>query len=277
MNFEDTYTLLIFLLLFVFFFFNKNIRVALINVIKSIFKAPIIITILIFITVFFTLDNFAINFFKTTFMSPFFFLASFITYIISFDDLYKNDVIRRKPIIEYTKSIFQISIISFYLDILFTMELNIFFMFMIAIICIILFVITNLTNKNDYPKKVSAGYDSLIALTNSLTFYIPFGIIVYHFNIVASFAPIFIISVLVAIFIDFITPVFNNHKIKHFAVLIKISYIIISVIAIPPSVLVSDILKPTITGNIAILVASITSLFMINIQTKIYKYKSRKK
>lgn len=210
-------------------------------------------------------------------MSPFFFLASFITYIISFDDLYKNDVIRRKPIIEYTKSIFQISIISFYLDILFTMELNIFFMFMIAIICIILFVITNLTNKNDYPKKVSAGYDSLIALANSLTFYIPFGIIVYHFNIVASFVPIFIISVLVAIFIDFITPVFDNHKIKHFAVLIKISYIIISVTAIPPSILVSDILKPTITGNIAILVASITSLFMINIQTKIYKYKSQKK
>lgn len=277
MNFEDTYTFLIFLFLFIFFFFNKNISEALVNVIKSIFKTPIIITIIIFITVFFTLNNLAINFFKTTFMSPFFFLASFITYISSFDELYKNDVIRSKPIIEYTRSIFQISIISFFLDILFTMKLNVFFMFEIAIVCMILFVITNLTNKKDYPKDVSAGYDSLIALANSLTFYIPFGIIVYHFNIIDSYIPIFIISVFVAVFIDFITPVFNNHKIKHFAVLIKICYIIISVIAIPPSVLMVDILKPTITGNIAILIASITSLIMIDIQTKIYKYKSRKK
>lgn len=273
MNFETIYLLLILVFLMLLFIFNKNARVSIVKLASSILKSSVIVTILIFIGVFFIFDNLSFHFLKTSFLSPFFFIVSFITYIFSFDILYENDKIKFKPIINFVISIFQISIISFFLDVLFTMSLNIFLTIFTATLCLFLFVITNLLNKNDYPKEYSAGYDALIALAKSLTFYTPFGIIAYHFKMLDFHLPLFVISILAAIFIDFISPVFNNKKLLKFATIIKVIYIIVFLFIIPSNILVEDIVKPTFIGNIAILIASFFSLVTTDIQTKIYKRK----
>lgn len=203
----------------------------------------------------------------------FFYIISYIEFVNSFDDLYKNDRVRLPAIIHFFKSIFQISICTFFLDVLFTMSINIYLMIVLALIITILIIIINCTNKTDYPIKLSAGYDGLIALANSLIFYIPYSIIAFHFKIITFHSLLYIISIISAVFMDFLVSIINHKKFTIFNNSIKIIYILIFILYAPYEILINDILKPTFLGNISIFFASLIALFIVDLQTRIYKHK----
>ncbi len=203
----------------------------------------------------------------------FFYIISYIEFVNSFDDLYKNDRVRLPAIIHFFKSIFQISIYTFFLDVLFTMSINICLMIVLALIITILIIFINCTNKTDYPIKLSAGYDGLIALANSLIFHIPYSIIAFHFKIITFHSLLYIISIISAVFMDFLVSIINHKKFTIFNNSIKIICILIFILYAPYAILINDILKPTFLGNISIFFASLIALFIVDLQTRIFKHK----
>lgn len=252
---------------------NRDVRHAIKNIIKSLMQSSILITLIIFFIVFLFFDNLSVQLFNTSFLSMFFLIISYIEFVNSFNDLYKNDRVRFPAIINFFKSIFQISIYTFFLDVLFTMSINIYLMIGLALIITILIIIINCTNKTYYPIKRSAGYDGLIALANSLIFYIPYSIIAFHFKIITFHSLLYIISIISAVFMDFLTPIINHKKFTIFNNSIKIIYILIFILYAPYEILINDILIPTFLGNISIFFASLIALFIVDLQTRIYKYK----
>lgn len=195
---------------------NRDVGHAIKNIIKSLMQSSILITLIIFFIVFLLFDNLSVQLFDTSFLSIFFYIISYIEFVNSFDDLYKNDRVRLPAIINFFKSIFQISIYTFFLDVLFTMSINIYLMIGLALIITILIIIINCTNKTDYPIKLSAGYDGLIALANSLIFYIPYSIIAFHFKIITLHSLLYMISIISAVFMDFLVPIINHKKFNIF-------------------------------------------------------------
>lgn len=252
---------------------NRDVRHAIKNIIKSLMQSSILITLIIFFIIFLLFDNLSVQLFETSFLSIFFYIISYIDFVNSFDDLYKNDRVRLPAIINFFKSIFQISIYTFFLDVLFTMSINIYLMIGLALIITILIIIINCTNKTDYPIKLYAGYDGLIALANSLIFYIPYSIIAFHFKIITLHSLLYMISIISAVFMDFLVPIINHKKFSIFNNSIKIIYILIFILYAPYAILINDILKPTFLGNISIFFASLIALFIVDLQTRIYKYK----
>lgn len=255
---------------------SYNLRTALINIFKSMFHISIILTLFIFIIIFFLFDNTSFKIFETGFLSPFFYIASYIEFVYSFDLLYENDKIKLKNIFSYAKSIFTISIYSFFLDVLFTMSINTIVMIITALICIFLFIIANFTNKKDYPDEVSMGYDGLIALAYSLNFYIPYGLIAFNFKIYNFSFFFYIIILIITVFFDFCVSIIKSKKAEKLAKTIKIFYIVLFILHIPSHILLNDIIEPTFVGNIAIFIASMISLFIIDLQNRIYHYKYKK-
>lgn len=236
-------------------------------------QSSILTTLIIFSIVFLLFNNLSVQLFETSFLSMFFYIISYIKFVNSFDNLYKNNIVKLPAIINFLKSIFQISIYTFFLDVLFTMSINIYLMIGLAFIITILIIIIDCTNKTDYPTELSAGYDGLIALSKSLIFYIPYSIIAFHFKIITLHSLFYMISIISAIFMDFLVPIINNKIFNIFNNSIKIIYILIFILSAPYAKLINDILKPTFLGNISIFFASLIALFIVDLQTRIYKYK----
>lgn len=275
MNFEAIYTLLSAIILVLLFIFNVKIRNSMIKVFKSLLNPFIITTLTIFICVFLIMNHLSIKIFNTSFLSPLFYLISFITYILSFDNLIINKKLNYNSILNYVISIFKISVFSFFLDILFTMSLDIHIMLLLAAVFIILFAIINFTNKNDFSEEIVKGYEAFICISKSLLFYIPFIIITYFFNIIPIYMPLFILSIFSSIFMDLISPICSN-RLNKILFSIKIFYIIASLSIIPFKILLTNFIIPTLAGNIAIIIASGISLIIIVIQTKFYRYKQKR-
>lgn len=252
---------------------NREARHTIKNIIKSLMQSSVLITLIIFFIVFLLFDNLSVQLFDTSFLSIFFYIISYIEFVNSFDDLYKNGKVRFHAIINFFKSIFQINIYTFFLDVLFTMTINIYLMIGLAVIITLLIIIINCTNKTDYPIKLSTGYDGLIALANSLIFYIPYTLIAFHFKIITLHSLLYVISIVSVVFMDFLIPIINNKKFIIFNNSIKIIYILIFILYAPYAILINDILKPTFLGNISIFFASLIALFIIDLQTRMYKYK----
>lgn len=252
---------------------NRNVRHAIKNIIKSLMQSSILTTLIIFFIVFLLFDNLSVQLFETSFLSMFFYIISYIKFVNSFDDLYKNDRVRLPAIISFSKSIFQISIYTFFLDVLFTMSINIYLMISLALIITILIIIINCTNKTDYPIELSAGYDGLIALANSLIFYIPYSVIAFHFKIITLHSLWYMVSIISAVFMDFLVPIINHKKLNVFNNSIKIIYILIFILYVPYTILINNIFKPTFLGNISILFASLITLFIVDLQTRMYKHR----
>ena len=244
---------------------NRNVRHAIKNIIKSLMQNSILTTLIIFLIVFLLFDSLSVQLFETS--------ISYIKFVNSFDDLYKNDRVRLPAIIDFSKSIFQISIYTFFLDVLFTMSINIYLMITLTLIINILIIIIDCTNKADYPIKLSAGYDGLIALANSLIFYIPYSVIAFHFKIITLHSLWYMVSIISAAFMDFLVPIINCKKLNVFNNSMKIIYILIFILYVPYTILINNIFKPTFLGNISIFFASLIALFIVDLQTRLYKHR----
>lgn len=153
------------------------------------------------------------------------------------------------------------------------MSINIYLMISLALIITILIIIIDCTNKADYPIELSAGYDGLITLANSLIFYIPYSVIAFHFKIITLHSLWYMVSIISAVFMDFLVPIINHKKLNVFNSSIKIIYILIFILYVPYTILINNIFKPTFLGNISIFFASLIVLFIVDLQTRIYKHK----
>lgn len=281
MSFENVFVIVFCAIILLFIARHKEVRRAFANVLKVCLQPFIIGTMLIFLVVYLGLHLVSIRLFQSSFLSIFFYFTSCIKFMESFDSLYKNDRLRMDSIIKFSKSILKISLYTIFLDTLFTMVINVIVAIVIASILSFIVIITKCANKDKISMESRTGFDLMIILLESLTFYIPYLTIAYYYGVANVGNPVFLVimvsSVLCAIFIETILPILvKKNKI------IKVKYIRYLFISsffcfVPMTTLLEEVFKPSILGNISIIFASMLSLVLIHYKTSKFKLTRFKK